>query len=58
MPEAGFWQSFFDSKAILKKLVQEIPLGRVLEFGSGYGTFSIPLASMGHEVIRLHFTSP
>lgn len=53
MPDAGYWQSFFDSQAVLKKLVPLASPGQILEFGSGYGTFTIPLAHLGHHVLGL-----
>lgn len=47
MPDADYWNSFFDAPEILKRL-QVAPRGTesVVEFGSGYGTFTLPLARM------------
>lgn len=47
MPDADYWNSFFDAPEILKRL-QVAPRGveSVVEFGSGYGTFTLPLARM------------
>ena len=45
MPEEEYWRSFYDAACIVEKLgcVQD---GRenVVEFGSGYGTFTLPAA--------------
>ena len=45
MPEEKYWASFFDVGCILNKL-QCISLGTetIVEFGSGYGTFTLPTA--------------
>lgn len=45
MPDADYWNSFFDVDGILDVLGCA-PAGResVAEFGSGYGTFTLPLA--------------
>jgi SAM-dependent methyltransferase len=44
MPPEEMWQSFFDSDGILTKLGLDSNCGDVLEFGCGYGTFTIPAA--------------
>ncbi len=46
MPPEDLWQSFFDAKAILTKLGLDSNCGDVLEFGCGYGTFTVPAAQM------------
>jgi len=45
MPEEEYWASFFDVDCILTKL-QCAALGTetIIEFGSGYGTFTLPSA--------------
>ncbi len=53
MPDEGYWQTFFDAKKVLQSLVNLTSSGRILEFGSGYGTFTLPLAEAGHGVIGL-----
>ncbi|MFZ5530158.1 MAG: class I SAM-dependent methyltransferase [Pseudomonadota bacterium] len=47
MPDADHWNTFFDASGILKRL-QVAPRGdeSVVEFGGGYGTFTLPLARM------------
>ena len=44
MPPEEMWQEFFDPHTILKKLGLTDQCGSVLEFGCGYGTFTIPAA--------------
>ncbi|WP_282809098.1 class I SAM-dependent methyltransferase [Thauera humireducens] len=46
MPDEVYWASFFDSHAVLDRL--RLPQNSscdVLEFGCGYGTFTLPAAS-------------
>ena len=46
MPEEAYWASFFDPQAVLDRL--RLPLDgsdNMLEFGCGYGTFTLPAAS-------------
>ena len=52
MPDAEYWNSFFDAAGIMEVLGCA-PGGQetVVEFGSGYGTFTLPLArGAGHAV--------
>lgn len=45
MPEAEYWNSFFDAECVIRKLFgQEGCHANVVEFGSGYGTFTLPAA--------------
>lgn len=44
MPEEAYWESFFDAECILSKL--DCGGGDVIEFGSGYGTFTVPAAKL------------
>lgn len=46
MPPEEIWQSFFDPVATLTKLGLDTNCGDLLEFGCGYGTFTIPAAKM------------
>lgn len=46
MPPEEMWRSFFDPVAILTKLGLDANCGDVLEFGCGYGTFTIPAAQL------------
>ena len=50
MPEEEYWNSFFDAECIIKKMfLKKKCQGNVVEFGSGYGTFTFPASmhSMG-----------
>lgn len=45
MPEEDYWNSFFDAELLIETLVaSRLERGDVVEFGSGYGTFTVPLA--------------
>ena len=46
MPDENMWATFFKPEEILKKLGLTTGCGDVVEFGCGYGTFSIPAAKM------------
>jgi ubiquinone/menaquinone biosynthesis C-methylase UbiE len=45
MPEDDYWNSFFDAECVIKKMFGEKGCqGNLVEFGSGYGTFTFPAA--------------
>ncbi len=44
MPEETYWESLFDTQLILSKLEFDESINDAVEFGSGYGTFTIPAA--------------
>ncbi|EPG66567.1 methyltransferase domain-containing protein [Leptospira wolffii] len=44
MPDAKYWDSLFDLPLVLEKMDLLNVRGRIVEFGSGYGTFTFPLA--------------
>ena len=46
MPEEKVWDRFFDQASILSKLQLTSLCKDVVEFGCGYGTFTIPAASI------------
>ena len=46
MPDETMWQGFFDPPSILAKLGLDAKCGNVVEFGCGYGTFTIPAAGI------------
>jgi SAM-dependent methyltransferase len=46
MPEEVMWGRFFDAPAALKQLGLREDSACVVEFGSGYGTFTLPAARM------------
>jgi len=46
MPEQAIWDAFFDPEAILGALGLTAACGDVVEFGCGYGTFTLPAARL------------
>jgi SAM-dependent methyltransferase len=46
MPGEETWKTFFDAPRILRKLDFESTTGDVVDFGCGYGTFSIAAAQL------------
>ena len=44
MPKLEHWESLFDPAALLDALGFSNPLGDVVDFGCGYGTFALALA--------------
>jgi SAM-dependent methyltransferase len=44
MPEEAFWETLFEVPLILDRLGIDARLRNVVEFGCGYGTFTIPVA--------------
>jgi len=44
MPEEAYWETLFDVPLILDRLGIDARLRNVVEFGCGYGTFTIPAA--------------
>jgi SAM-dependent methyltransferase len=51
MPEESMWQGFFDPEAVLKKLGLTSACKNVVDFGCGYGTFTIPAACIISGVV-------
>lgn len=46
MPEESYWESLFNTQLILSKLQFDETINDAVEFGSGYGTFTIPAAKI------------
>lgn len=46
MPEETYWESLFNTQLILSKLQLDNSINDAVEFGSGYGTFTIPAAKI------------
>jgi len=46
MPEEGWWSTFFDPERILRLFGLAGEVGDVVEFGCGYGTFTLPAARL------------
>ena len=52
MPDEEIWATFFDPASILEKLGLVAGIGDVVEFGCGYGTFTLPAARLCHGTIH------
>ncbi|MBN8624762.1 MAG: class I SAM-dependent methyltransferase [Planctomycetes bacterium] len=50
MPDAELWESFFDVERILDGLRLTPGIDSVVEFGCGYGTFTLPTACRVRQV--------
>ena len=57
MPPEAVWEGFFDAGICLKKLGVRSHLNTVVDFGCGYGTFSLAAAKVVGEVIALDMDS-
>jgi SAM-dependent methyltransferase len=54
MPDGTYWESFFNPSCILDRLGCRGACGDVIEFGCGYGTFTVPAARLvGGRVLAL-----
>ena len=54
MPDASFWNTFFDPDAVLRALGFDQSSGVIVDVGSGYGTFTLPAARLtSQRVIAL-----
>lgn len=51
MPDEACWASFFDSEAAAAKLLGTTVQGDVVEFGCGYGSFTVPAARRTRGVV-------
>lgn len=52
MPEEAYWETFFDADATMEILFSSSGLaGPLLEFGCGYGTFTVPAAQRSHGIV-------
>lgn len=52
MPEEAYWESFFDADSTMEILFSTSELaGHLVEFGCGYGTFTVPAALHTHGIV-------
>lgn len=52
MPEEAVWATFFDAGAALDRLIgREGIAGDLVEFGAGYGTFTMPAARRARGIV-------
>jgi len=52
MPELAQWESYFDPPLVIEKLGLGHQTGDIVEFGCGYGTFTIPLAAVTNGTVH------
>lgn len=52
MPEAAYWDTLFNVPLILDRMGVSQTNGQIVEFGSGYGTFTLPLAEKNKNKIH------
>ena len=46
MPDGSYWETFFNPRCILERLDCRGSCEDVVEFGCGYGTFTVPAARL------------
>jgi ubiquinone/menaquinone biosynthesis C-methylase UbiE len=46
MPDESYWTTFFNPACVVAKLDCVGPIDEVIEFGCGYGTFTLPAAKL------------
>ena len=52
MPDEAWWRSFFDPERLLARLLPAHDMdGGIVEFGAGYGTFTLPAARMTSDIV-------
>lgn len=52
MPDEAWWASFFNPERLLQRLLPSDGMdGPIVEFGSGYGTFTVPAARMTSGIV-------
>jgi len=58
MPEVEVWESFFDPATILDRLQFDDSARLLVEYGCGYGTFTIPAARRCAGVVQTYDIDP
>jgi SAM-dependent methyltransferase len=58
MPDEERWSTFFDAPAILRKLGLSVDADGVVEFGCGYGTFTLPAARLCRGILHAFDIEP
>lgn len=51
MPDEAYWASFFEADAVVDRLLGLSIEGNVIEFGCGYGSFTVPAARRTAEYV-------
>ena len=52
MPDESMWESFFDPPTVLAKLGLTDECRDVVDFGCGYGTFTIPAGRIAQGIVH------
>lgn len=58
MPDEGMWSGFFDPDKVLRTFDLDQEIGDIVEFGCGYGTFTLPVAKMIHGTVNAFDIEP
>ena len=58
MPERDMWEKFFSPETILRTLDMDANIINAVEFGCGYGTFTIPAARLIAEKLFAFYIEP
>ena len=59
MPEEAMWRTYFDADRMVEKLeCAKRKVENVAEFGSGYGTFTLPVASLTSGIVHTFDIEP
>lgn len=58
MPDEAYWETLFDVPLILDRLGIDARLRNVIEFGCGYGTFTVPVAKRVSGVVTTFDIDP
>lgn len=58
MPDEAIWEGFFEPEQVLQHLGLTEACGDVVEFGCGYGTFTIPAARISRGTVHAFDIEP
>jgi ubiquinone/menaquinone biosynthesis C-methylase UbiE len=58
MPNEEMWSEFFDARTILEQMQVTSLLDHVVDLGSGYGTFTIPVAQIVRGIVHAFDIDP
>lgn len=58
MPDEEMWSGFFDAERILRTFGLDQKIDGIVEFGCGYGTFTLPAAKMIRGIVNAYDIEP
>lgn len=58
MPDEAYWETLFDVATVLDRLEINRLTGDAVEFGCGYGTFTLPVAQRISGILRTYDIEP